>query len=297
VTRTVVIALDSSDLSARALPFARTIAAGWSGRTVLVHASDPHHPRVKDPLESGLAEVVRQMRADGFEAEAIVRAALPAQAIVDVAWEQNADLVVMASHQRHGVNRWLNGSITEEVLARTSVPLLVVPARCEPPRTPAVRVLVPLDGTAVGATAVEFMRGWGTSRSRELVLLRVVSLGPIVVGMAPAVTAESLSPEDIAAEVSAADAYLAGLVATIGDGGLSARHLVVETTDRVAQVILETARRERVDTIVLGTHGKSGMSRLVLGSVSEEVLERSPVPVLLVHQRAAVRSRPLVAIP
>src|SRR5579859_2233630 len=64
----------------------------------------------------------------------------------------------------------------------------------------------------------------------------------------------------------------------------------------VADVILEAARRVRVDTIVLGTHGKSGVSRLVLGSVSEEVLERSPVAVLLVHQPAA-RSPVLAGLP
>ena len=146
---------------------------------------------------------------------------------------------------------------------------------------------MPLDGSAVGDTALEFLRGWSTLRPMELVLLRVVSFGPIVVGMEPAVTAQSLSPAEIEAEVREAHAYLTGLVETVGDTPLSARHRVIETSEPVANVILDTARREQVDTIVLGTHGKSGVSRLVLGSVSEEVLERSLAPVLLVHQQSA----------
>jgi nucleotide-binding universal stress UspA family protein len=291
VSRTVVIALDNSDLSARALPFARTIAHRWFGRLILVHATDPHHKQAHDPLERELADVVRHMREEGIQADAVLRVASPAQAIVDVANERHADLIVMASHQRHGLNRWLNGSVTEEVLARTSTPLLVVPALGEPPTTQSVRVLVPFDGTAVGGTAVEFLRGWSATRPMELLLLRVVSFGPIVVGLEPPITAQWLSPADIEAEVREAGAYLAGLVETIGDGSLSARRRVIETSEPVAKVILDTARRERVDTIVMGTHGKSGVSRLVLGSVSEEVLEQSPVPVLLVHQQAGVPNR------
>jgi len=290
VSRTVVIALDSSSLSARALPFARTIAHQWSGRVILVHATDARQQQAQDPLERELAAVVRNMRAESIQADAELRVGSPAQVIVDVASERHADLIVMASHQRHGVNRWLNGSITEDVLTRTSTPLLVVPALGEPPRTRAVRVLVPLDGSAVGNTAVEFLRGWSTMRTMELELLRVVSYGPMVVGMEPAVTTQSLSPADIEAEVRDARAYLAGLVDSIGDGRITARQRVIETTEPVAKVILDTARHERVDTIVLGTHGKSGVSRLVLGSVSEEVLERSPIPVLLVHQQAEVAS-------
>ena len=64
-------------------------------------------------------------------------------------------------------------------------------------------------------------------------------------------------------------------------------HQVIEAADPAPHVILETARHEQADLIALGTHAKAGMSRLVLGSVSEELLERSPIPVLLVHQRPA----------
>jgi nucleotide-binding universal stress UspA family protein len=58
---------------------------------------------------------------------------------------------------------------------------------------------------------------------------------------------------------------------------------VIEAADAVGKVILETASREQADLIALGTHAKTGMSRLVLGSVPEEILESSPISVLLVH--------------
>src|SRR3989442_6645160 len=130
--RTLVIALDNSDLSARALPFAEGIAQRWRGHLVLVNAVDhgghaSHVPRLE------LDRVVQELRAKGISADAVVRVAAPAQAIVDVAREYDADLVVMTSHQRHGLNRWMNGSITEEVLTRTPTPLLVGPASSQTP--------------------------------------------------------------------------------------------------------------------------------------------------------------------
>ena len=60
---------------------------------------------------------------------------------------------------------------------------------------------------------------------------------------------------------------------------------MIEAADAVARVILEAASHEHADFIALGTHSKTGVSRLVLGSVSEEILERSPIPVLLVHSK------------
>jgi nucleotide-binding universal stress UspA family protein len=90
---------------------------------------------------------------------------------------------------------------------------------------------------------------------------------------------------------------MAEWVETFKDAGIAARYRAIEATEPVARVILDTAQREHADVIALGTHAKAGVSRLVLGSVSEEILEHSTVPVLLVRQKrgAAADSRPLLA--
>jgi nucleotide-binding universal stress UspA family protein len=287
VSRTVVIGLDHSDLAARALPFAKRVAQQWRGRLVLVHAlvgQDEHAPL---PLDLELRQVVRDLRAMGIAADAVVRGGSAAQVILDVATEREADLIVMASHQRHGLDRWLHGSITEEVLARTPAPLVVIPARGAPVTTPSLRVLVPVDGSSVGEAALEVLRERSTTRPIELLLVQVVSCSPVVVGLDPAFSVHGLTPSELDAEVRFVRAYLARLAESI-DASVSVQQQVIEATDAVAKVILDTAQREQVDLIALGTHAKVGVSRLVLGSVSEEILERSPVPVLLVHRRAGV---------
>jgi nucleotide-binding universal stress UspA family protein len=284
MSRTIVIALDNSDLSAHALPIAERVAQQWRGRLLLVHAvgRDAHAAVL---LERKLEELVNQLTRVGIHANAVVRRAPPAQAIVDVARERGADLIVMASHQRHGVSRWLNGSVTEDVLTRTATPLLVVPWRSEPAPASGVRVLVPLDGTVIGAAALEFFRGAPTTRPLELLLLRAVSVNPVVIGVDPAYTVQPLSEQDIEMEVQDARKYLDGVLIAQDDPSVKVRRLVIEATESIPSVILGTALRERVDAIAVGTHAKAGVPRLVLGSVSEEILERSTVPVLLMRQR------------
>lgn len=287
---TVVIGLDHSDLSARALPFAQQVAEQWRGRLVLVHALAGHDERAPLPVDLMLRNVVRDLHRLGITAEAVTRCGSPAQVILDVVGEHKADLIVMASHQRHGLDRWLHGSITEEVLARTPTPLLVIPAQGVPVRTPMMRVLVPLDGSPTGEATLDFVRGRSRTRPIELMLVQVLSWNPVGVGAASSFTVQALSPADLEAEVQEARGYLARLADTLADSNVVVHSRVIEAAEPAARVILDTAQHEHVDLIALGTHAKAGVSRLVLGSVSEEVLERSGLPVLLVHQRSGPAS-------
>src|ERR1700738_4924862 len=164
MSQTIVVALDSSVLSTRAMPFARTVANLWRGRMILVHATAHPGGAGACPVEGQLTDLVRALRTEGIDADAQLRRAPPAQAVVDVATSEHADLIVMASHQRHGFDRWLHGSVTEEVLQSTSTPLLVIPALGVPSRRRSSRVLAPLDGSPAGEAALDFVTGLSPQR-------------------------------------------------------------------------------------------------------------------------------------
>src|ERR1700676_687610 len=93
------------------------------------------------PVEGQLTDLVPALRREGINADAQLRRAPPAEAVVDVARSEHADLIVMASHQRHGFDRWVHGSVTGEVLQHTSTPLLVVPPSLYRPAGAAVEGL------------------------------------------------------------------------------------------------------------------------------------------------------------
>jgi nucleotide-binding universal stress UspA family protein len=292
MSQTLVVALDSSDLSARALPFARMVAHLWRGRVLLVHATiHPGDPRARR-IEGQLMDLVSTLRTEGIDAEIVLRAMPPARAIVDVARAQQAELIVMASHQRHGFDRWLHGSVTEEVLQHSMTPLLVVPARAEVAKRQTTRLLVPLDGSPVGDVAVDVLQSWAARRPIEARLLRVVATPGPVVGWNLALVVPPMSADEIEAEVRHAQAYLAERAEALQAQGVPVRRQVIESPEPVARVILDTAQREQVDGIVLGTHGKGNVARLVLGSVSEDVLEHALVPVLLVRPKALSSNSP-----
>jgi nucleotide-binding universal stress UspA family protein len=283
---TVVIAIDDSDFSARALPIARHVAHLWHSHLILAHATPPHQRQ----LDIKLLLLEQELRDEGVDAEAVSSTASPAQAIVDVASERHAQLIVMASHQRRGFDRWLHGSVTEEVLSTTPTPLLVVPAHAELAMDGKLRVLMPLDGSRVGEAALSFLRQHSTSRPLELRLVRIVSVTPFYVGVETSLASYELTPAEIDAEVESATEYVSEQARTIIDPRIDARHEVVQTSDSIARSILDVAQARRADMIAIGTHAKAGVARLILGSISEEVLERSLVPVLLVRQVGSTAS-------
>jgi nucleotide-binding universal stress UspA family protein len=139
------------------------------------------------------------------------------------------------------------------------------------------RAVVPLDGSAVAETILPFILEIAGPLDMEVVLLRVVQpLPPIVVEGSRPVVAEALEAQQIDAEE-----YLAALAAE-----LRAKAVRVETRVRrgaPTDEILAGAREAAADLVAMTTHGRSGLGRLLFGSVAEDVLRHSDIPVFLLR--------------
>ena len=140
------------------------------------------------------------------------------------------------------------------------------------------RILVPLDGSPEAETVVPLVEGLVDPVDGDLVLLRVlIPLPPPAAAELPS-TVVVEAAQEVYAEV---DRYLGGLGQTI-----TARGLRVQTATRSgdpARRIVETAREVDASLIAMTTHGRSGLSRVVFGSVAEWVVREAPVPVLLMR--------------
>lgn len=144
----LLVPLDGSVLSESALPYARQIL-GPGGRISLVSAVEtPEIPlygfdlvgvsappsyqnAVDDLLERGkkyLDGIAEGLRADGFDAHYMVQYGEPAGVIVDLAERMQVDAIVISTHGRSGISRWLFGSVTNKVLALAPCPVFVVPS-------------------------------------------------------------------------------------------------------------------------------------------------------------------------
>src|SRR5581483_2013856 len=301
VYTTILVPLDGSALADRALPYAATLARSSHARLALVRAALAHTLPGVDPSEAQVAVVERaereleataeRLRAEGLTVETHVYYDEAARAIVDAAEHAAADLVVMSTHGRGGLGRWVYGSVADRVLRRVAVPVLLVPAAAEPLRTTdaPLRILVPLDGSALAEEVLGDVRALAAARGVEVLLLRVVEpLAPI-----EADVAGNLLAQEGATEFAEAQSYLENIDARLRNGGLLVSTRVV--VGEAAPTIAATAAEYRADLIAMATHGRGGLPRLVLGSVAAGVLHRTRMPLRLV--RPAVVRRAAGAAP
>jgi len=140
------------------------------------------------------------------------------------------------------------------------------------------RVLVPVDGSDVAAAVIPFIVGIAGPLDFKVTLLRVIHPVPPLGVDGPAYFNE----EDVAARHAEAAAYLAGLAGTLEARGLRVRTLV--RRGEPAREILAAATEARADLIAMATHGRTGATRVLLGSVAEDVLRHADVPVFLLRQ-------------
>jgi nucleotide-binding universal stress UspA family protein len=205
----------------------------------------------------------------------------------DYALKFNVDLIVMSSHARGGMKRIALGSVTDYLIRRTNIPVLVV----RPPisfigvglqQQPVSRIVVPLDGSKLAEQILPDVAALALRLGSTVSLLHVLT--PI-----------SYSQKEIMqpglpwwdADIAAADAYLARAASYLTNEGLAVSKDVV-LSDDIATAVLDYSARMRADIIALATSGIGGMSRFVFGTVADEVTRKSTTSLLVFHPKAPV---------
>ncbi len=282
----IVVPLDGSEAAEAVLPQVRRLIKGGSAELVLVRATLPMPADGFAAVDQGsIAEAdayvtsfAKKLKDEGIRARGISRVGAAARTILDVAEDERATLVALATHGRSGVARALLGSVAEAVLRKAPVPVLAVRpfwsyevVTSRPEERPIRNVLVPLDGSensmAVVPRAVELAKLTGA----RVVLLHAPEPGGAWQS-ADGGTGEALRGLEIVAR-------------TFGKEGIATR-TVVEPGDP-ASAILAQCRPNEIDLVAMATHGRTGLARLIVGSVTEKVLRSAEVPLLIVSTRPA----------
>lgn len=149
------------------------------------------------------------------------------------------------------------------------------------------KILVPLDGSPTSACGLDEAMGLARATGASLVLLHVIDAFPLTMDMGSAHAWDLL----IDGMQKHARELLEQAQATAREQGVSTSERLIEFPAlRVADVIVDEARTQACDLIVMGTHGRRGFSHAMLGSDAERVLQSSPVPVLVVRHAEARRT-------
>ncbi len=141
------------------------------------------------------------------------------------------------------------------------------------------KILVPLDGSELAKTALDQAEKLAKTFDAEIILFQVVPFMPIY-GSPELVTPLIVDEK----QKEAAEKYLANLAEELRKKGLKVAAMV-RTGQQVAVEIIDFAKEIGVDLIIMCTHGRSGISRWVLGSIAHKVLTRAETPILLVRSK------------
>lgn len=297
--RSILVAADFSDSSRQAFHAACALAREDKTRIFVLHVLDPRSAEqgqgiepaahaLAPTAENGLREAVKERLRREYapshpvDAEYRVAAGAPADAILRTSDELGCDLIVLGTHGRTALRRLLAGSVAETVLRHGRCPVLVLrttgrPATRETRAEEATGlgigcILHPTDFSAASEPALRVARNLARDQGARLVLLHVIpvevfpsEVPPMPIDLAPYRTELGMRQ----AQLEGPD--LKGSVESILREG------------DVADQVLQTAAEVHCDLIVMGTHGRSGVGRVLMGSAAEAVLRRSRCPVLAVR--------------
>jgi nucleotide-binding universal stress UspA family protein len=299
--RNVLLPVDGSSFSEHAVPYALAIARRAQARihVLLVHTSAAQYaaefasfPLVEEwenefrqKETRYIDRLVEDMRKRGLDATAERQEGDVARRIIERT-KADADLLVMATHGRGGLERAWLGSVTDEVVHHVRVPVLLVEPRKDatPPDDPAVEhILVATDGSKAAAAATDEALRIARLFDARLTLLRVVSV-PAGLTSPYIPHAALMDREATERGREEAEAFLAEQAKVVSN------EIRVETRVELAyhpaHVILETAAELDCDLIALGTHRRARLARVFLGSVADKVVRASRLPVLIGHADA-----------
>ena len=299
----ILVPTDFSAASDDALAYARMLAGRFEASLHLVHAfEDPFTTAafgvgVSTPLplslrENLLREIERRL-AERLPVEERTRlngtveivAGAPARTIVEYSQSLGADLIVMGTHGRGGMAHLLLGSVAERVVRTSLCPVLTV----REPRHAIQRILVPTDFSETADAALDYAALLAERFGATLQLLHVVP--------DPFLTEGLTSEAYIAEAPTVRTALLQDAQARLAHRALPAGVQKVPIERDVlfgqgAGTIADFAAVRGMDLIVMGTHGRTGLAHLFLGSVAERLVRTAPCPVLTVRRVKAAQPYP-----
>jgi nucleotide-binding universal stress UspA family protein len=290
----ILVPLDGTSEAMSALTPAQTVAMATGAVVCLLTAIESDASGTEDSRATADLEVVaRGLRDKGLRVDTCVRRGNPSAVIIVAAAELRTDLVVMTTHGRGGLARAFLGSVAQEVVSTSPVPVLVLRPGGHLMTRMGV-ILVPVDGSLGGALALASAVPLARSVGARVVLLDVVV--PFVAYMTTSGSGFGdgalYYDENWDAEaLEAANRYVSGMAARLQHAGIQAEGKTmtgqsVQPSMSVAKAIMQTADDVEADLIVMSTHALTGPARALLGSVADAVVRDAHRPVLLPRRGA-----------
>ena len=300
LTRPTLIPLDGTDVAEGVLSYVCQIARSTEAPLILHGVVDPHaidyptpkgpHVVFRDQIEASalahaddrLRTIAGRLKDEGIRTQIKTTLGRPAEEILRVAAEERCGLIAMSTHGRNAIGRAILGSVTDRVIRTSTVPVLTI----APEKAKAYqgregihleRVMLPLDGSELAEQAAPYVEALARALSLEVLLVRVVDLSYSAYTF-PEYEQMGRITEG---QISEATRYLQGVSRDLKSRGLTVETMVLKGSP--ARALLDLAQRTPNDLIAITTHGRSGLSRWLTGSVADALIRASGDPVLVIR--------------
>ena len=277
----ILVAVDGSQASLHALKETCRLVRAERGSVAAVSVVPPHDGELRlvgvsnvmekmhAPAKKALADAARVAELEGVPLQTYALQGEPHEVIVTLAAEKGYDLIALGVKGHNVCETVLMGSTTARVIGFGHTPVLVIPFEC---RLTWQRILVPVDGSASGDQAARLAFELVDAYGSELLVVSVADVPPHVYGISAGAAGKMIAQsrehlENVASEAQANE--------------INADFVLRE--GEPAEILIELATHRSSDLIIMGSHGRSGLARLLMGSVTERVIQGSPCPILVVR--------------
>lgn len=312
----ILVPLDGSERAELAIPLAMRLAHASQGSLFFLRVVDTlHEGQVYSPLATAylqemeererveamdyLAEKTATQDLAGIEMHCAVTSGSIPSSLLQVIQQERIDLVVLCSHGYTGFKRWVLGSVAQKVVRQSPVPVLLVRAqntRLQDKMGVPVRAVIALDGSSFAEAALlpaaRLVAALSSPAEGELLLLHVMETPTqqeerecrrrgLDIDLRQAILCsakEALQAARTKLEREFSDQFAVRVSCSVIEDGDTAHALI-----QAAELGTGLAIQQAHDLLALTTHGRSGIQRWVLGSVTERILQGSTLPVFVVH--------------
>jgi nucleotide-binding universal stress UspA family protein len=276
----ILVAIDGSDSSMHALQESLNLASKEGSRITAVSVSPQFEgdlslvgvgnlsAALKDPFEVALSKAKEMAESSRVSITTISEEGEPYERILDVAEAEDCDLIVVGTKGMSGLEKVLLGSVAAAVIGHSHRDVLVIPAKSQ---IGWQRILVTTDGSKYSKAAVERAINYAKAYGSTLTVVAVVDAPAELSGVAPGAV------EDM---IRKAKSYVGEVKSQADSAGLPTETFVLEGEEAYRK-ITEFAREHNINIIVMGSHGRRGLSKLLVGSVAEKIIGYAHCPVLI----------------
>lgn len=283
--KTVVVGFDDSPTSKAALMEASNMIKKHGGDVILVHAvffdseefsmaPEQLEKRMKIGKQACLESKEMVSSKFGVNVKTLLCEGDPPEVVLDIARGNNADLIVLGTHGRRGLKRFIMGSVTSRIIPDAPMDVLIVKKPCTACTGEYKSILVPFDGSDFSKRALLRACQITAEDGGEVTVLYVIPRYEEMVGFFKTdAIRDSLYRE--AGKIIDSAKEFASTLGTVIKTSIAEGY----SSDR----IIETADADSHDLIVMGSHGYRGVNKAIIGSTTERVIIDASCPVLIVR--------------